>query len=214
MNFKSHFQGAVCAGILSVGLIPGGALGASVTLSDYLITASLGRSWSYIYTHDTRAETDEFGGHLAGDEITVYDHPFDGAILNLMPPVIETGTLYLLEDPNIFMYFEFIGDLTVPAGTFNNVLAASALDANFVPNSYNDDPRLGIDSNIVTIGVTDVTWHVAGVGEIKFEGVAANTGSIDGGYELTGYTVPIPAAVWLFGSGLIGLIGIGRIKKS
>lgn len=26
--------------------------------------------------------------------------------------------------------------------------------------------------------------------------------------------VPVPAAVWLFGSGLIGLIGIARRKKS
>jgi len=27
-------------------------------------------------------------------------------------------------------------------------------------------------------------------------------------------TIPIPAAIWLFGSGLIGLIGVARIKKS
>lgn len=26
--------------------------------------------------------------------------------------------------------------------------------------------------------------------------------------------VPIPAAVWLFGSGLIGLVGVARRKKS
>jgi len=26
--------------------------------------------------------------------------------------------------------------------------------------------------------------------------------------------VPVPAAVWLFGSGLIGLIGIARRKKA
>ncbi len=26
--------------------------------------------------------------------------------------------------------------------------------------------------------------------------------------------VPIPAAIWLFGSGLIGLIGIARLKKA
>ncbi len=27
-------------------------------------------------------------------------------------------------------------------------------------------------------------------------------------------TVPIPAAVWLFGSGLLGLLGIARRKKA
>ena len=29
-----------------------------------------------------------------------------------------------------------------------------------------------------------------------------------------GTVVPVPAAVWLFGSGLIGLIGIARRKKA
>jgi hypothetical protein len=44
----------------------------------------------------------------------------------------------------------------------------------------------------------------------------AENGGIDGGTELINYspsTVPLPAAVWLFGSGLIGLIGIARRKK-
>lgn len=213
MVFKSHYPGAVCAGILSLGLIPSSAFGLTVTPSDYFVTAAPGRSWSYIYTHDTRAEVDEFGGHLAGDEITVFDHPIDALVLSVLPSVVETGTLYLVDGSNIFMYFEFIDSLTVPAGTFNNVLAASALDSDFAPNSYNLDPRLGLDQSI-TIGVTDVTWHVSGVGEIKFEGVDAGTGITDGGFELTGYTVPVPATVWLFGSGLIGLIGIARRKKS
>ena len=58
----------------------------------------------------------------------------------------------------------------------------------------------------------------------------ANGGRIEGGFMLTGDiastfggdtliakagpVVPVPAAVWLFGSGLIGLIGIARRKKS
>ena len=31
--------------------------------------------------------------------------------------------------------------------------------------------------------------------------------------SLSGYVVPIPSAIWLFGSGLLGLIGIARGKK-
>jgi hypothetical protein len=214
MANKSYFFSTVSAVFLSFGLISTGAFGATVTLSDYLVTASPGRSWSYIYTHDTRAEADEFGGHLAGDEITVVDQPIESYILSILPPVVETGTLYLLEAPNIFLYFEFIDSLTVPAGTFNNVLAASALDSNFAVNFFNSDPRLAINPDIVTYGVTDADWFVAGVGQIKFLGVSAGDGSIDGGFELTGYTVPIPAAMWLFGSGLIGLIGIARRRKA
>lgn len=213
MEYRSYFFGTVSAVFFSLGLLSTEASGATVTLSDYLVTASPGRSWGYIYTHDTRAEADEFGGHLAGDEITVVDQPVENYILSILPPVVETGTLYLLEAPNIFLYFEFIDILTVPAGTFNNVLALSALDSNFPVNSFNSDPRLAVDPAVVTYGVTDADWYVAGVGQIKFLGVGASDGSIDGGFELTGYTVPIPAAMWLLGSGLFGLIGIARRKK-
>lgn len=37
---------------------------------------------------------------------------------------------------------------------------------------------------------------------------------IAGNYEATLSTVPIPAAVWLFGTGLLGLIGIARRKSA
>lgn len=37
-------------------------------------------------------------------------------------------------------------------------------------------------------------------------------GTVEGGFILTPSVVPIPAAVWLFGSALAGLIGFGRRK--
>jgi hypothetical protein len=40
-----------------------------------------------------------------------------------------------------------------------------------------------------------------------------NTATVSGS-ETVGGVVPIPDAVWLFGSGLLGLIGIGRRKKA
>jgi len=45
-----------------------------------------------------------------------------------------------------------------------------------------------------------VTWHDSG-GLVQLANISYNT-------------VPIPAAVWLFGSGLIGLIGIAKRKKA
>ena len=44
------------------------------------------------------------------------------------------------------------------------------------------------------------------------EAVTNATGNIT--LNITATTVPIPAAVWLFGSGLLGLIGVARRKKS
>lgn len=68
------------------------------------------------------------------------------------------------------------------------------------------------------------------LGFANFWADLANGGRIEGGFMLTGDiastfggdtliakagpVVPVPAAVWLFGSGLIGLIGIARRKKS
>ena len=43
------------------------------------------------------------------------------------------------------------------------------------------------------------------------------TGYVDGTWQVDSYSdvsaVPVPAAIWLFGSGLIGLAGIGRRKN-
>lgn len=212
MIFKSRLLSAVCALLLFSGLAPVSAFGALITLSDYMKAAEPGRSWSYIYTYDTAADVDEYGGHLAGDEITVFDHPTDMYILSILSPTLETGTPILFE-PDIYVYLDIIPELIVPAGTFNNVLQMAWLDSNFpTPNSMNT--TLGLTS--INMGVTDVNWFAFGVGEIKFLGVDASDGSIDGGFELINYSVsnvPVPAAVWLFSSGLIGLIGIARRKS-
>jgi hypothetical protein len=46
-------------------------------------------------------------------------------------------------------------------------------------------------------------------------GPIATNGTSDAHFELVSFTpVPIPAAAWLFGSGLLGLIGISRRKKA
>ena len=46
-------------------------------------------------------------------------------------------------------------------------------------------------------------------------GVVLDHGSITPApFDLGGTTVPVPPAVWLFGSGLIGLIGVARRKKA
>ena len=49
----------------------------------------------------------------------------------------------------------------------------------------------------------DTVWQI--------EGIA----NLDGNVDLSGApAVPIPAAVWLFGSGLLGLVGVARRKRS
>lgn len=184
----------------------------SVALSDYLIPD--GMSWSYIFTHDTFGPDAPYSG-AAGQEFTVTEQPFSRVLLDFFsappsyspPPVVDTGILYQFE-PSIYAYFEIITDLTVPEGLHNNVLRILWLDSNYTANPVNQFGYTGNDW-----GVTDVDWFATGIGQIKFLGVGAGSGVIDGGFELTS-VVPVPAAVWLFGSGLIGLIGVARRRRS
>jgi len=68
---------------------------------------------------------------------------------------------------------------------------------------FADGPGWGGDINInaptgLPVGTTDETWAIDNV-EVVLGGVSA---------------VPVPAAAWLFGSGLIGLVGFARRKKA
>ena len=93
-----------------------------------------------------------------------------------------------------------IESVTVPYGTFNNAYVQRVY---FDP----DDPYLP----------NTAYWYeylVQGVGLIKQVDYTwpTNVPRIQELVQIT--SVPIPATVWLFGSGLIGLIGIARRKKS
>ena len=132
---------------------------------------------------------------------------------------IELGQVVTLNDNpvNPSMYLQWgIPSITVQAGTYDDVLALVWLDDNpiFGPNAANT--LLGLDSLITTAAVTDIDFFARGVGQVAFAGIDASTGLSDNeGFELVSTTViPVPAAVWLFSSGLVGLIGVAKCKKA
>jgi hypothetical protein len=93
-----------------------------------------------------------------------------------------------------------VGDLL---GTFNPADGGiqPSLGQVFTFNSLNTQ-FLHIDVLSMASGTTDIK---PGIGEVAFRDVTYRNGTS---------VVPIPAAVWLFGSGLLGLIGMARRKKA
>ena len=85
-------------------------------------------------------------------------------------------------DTSTQWYFKKLASYTVPAGTFNDVLAWVNLDENFGPNAVNN--TLGLN---VPFGVTGVTWYARGLGEIAKLDVDAATGNTTFNYQLTSH---------------------------
>lgn len=65
--------------------------------------------------------------------------------------------------------------------------------------------RLPTDITSLLSGINALTPFVTGVGGSLYDLTNA---------QVTNTVVPIPAAAWLFGSGLLGLVGIARRKKA
>ena len=231
MIFKSHLTAAVCAYIAFVSL---SANAVTVIPSDYIIAGNIGDTWTYEKLDNTQftwtlseVTTGTNAGRLErgnNDSGMVYDvlgnilTVYESDKIALIPPFIigETELDQVVTDQinpdQISPYLLLkMNSITVQAGTFNDVLAWVTLDDQFSPNIAN--VLLGLDP-LINMAVTDIEYHARGVGQIESVGIQAATGLSDGfGFELVSTTVvPVPTAVWLFGSGLIGLIGLARRK--
>ncbi|MDH5612822.1 MAG: VPLPA-CTERM sorting domain-containing protein [Gammaproteobacteria bacterium] len=129
----------------------------------------------------------------------------------------SNGMTYISIDSIGTMTFSFNDNLVSSVGGFINSypnydLSISALDINMNPLETYSITQL---ANIVTPG---------GINDGGFRGIVRDTNDI-AHFTVTGYVavldnltftrmsaVPVPAAAWLFTSGLIGLIGVARKK--
>ena len=139
---------------------------------------------------------------------------------------IEIGQVVTLNDdpvePSMYLFWD-IPSIEVQAGIFDDVVALVWLDATCLNSELNGgtcentaNTSLGIDSSVTTAGVTDIDFFARGTGQVAYAGIDVDTGLSDGvGFQLVSTTViPIPPAVWLFGSGLMGLVGVARRRKA
>ena len=104
--------------------------------------------------------------------------------------------------------------------TFTNVLSANPYSDTLMSNSvysssYTDEGPAPLAATSSSLGLGyDINGDY--IGGTPFDGIRGYI-NIGSGNSLTVTSieaVPVPAAVWLFGSGLIGLIGVARRKKA
>jgi len=214
---KDYQQGLLFADDFTIGASSAPAQ-ATVMPGGYLAAGAPGDTWTY-----ERSDTSRFtwtlsaigsgpndGRMMLGNasEWTVYDvassaltiYETDAGIIN--PPLVfpvsaQTGQM-ITSGGQEFVFFIAPG-ITVPAGTFSDVLGLVWLDSAHDPNVMNT--RLGLDSAI-TAAVTDVDWYASGVGLVKYMGVDAATGLVDDGFELVGTSIAtVPTSIIVSGEG-------------
>lgn len=151
------------------------------------------------------------------DENNIYVY-YDNSYGPYEPPVVIGGLVELNQiigspfpqDNDCPWYFKKQDSLTVPAGTFDDILVHIALDMNYGPNAAND--LLGLDRADIPYAVTHVSWIAHSIGEVMDIDIDASSPSGDTlfAYQLKGTSIPIPSTIFLLAAGLIGLLGFRR----
>jgi hypothetical protein len=146
----------------------------------------------------------------------------DGTLGNgLSPNIMKDWSLTLIVPDLVDPGVEFTA--TIDPGNSNLIFGSSVINATETELSF-DFGLAGNDYMLFSGGTTELFWcmetsaggcngpdsseHI-GVNGVAFYSVP-HTGEI---VFATATVVPVPAAAWLFGSGLIGLAGIARRKR-
>ena len=122
-----------------------------------------------------------------------------------------------------FTYDAKIGNLEADSSAFAYILTqdSAGLDTAFV---FNDSTHLPVDWGTYTLDflIPDIPQGMAGslIGNTLTFGFSATSTDYNGSavfYDNISFApvevIPVPAAVWLFGSGLVGLVGVARRRK-
>ncbi len=184
------------------------------------------------YTGTVQIDTTNVAGEIDINDVFDFSFTYDDAITDI------EGSIIVSEFPNAVTAFSFVrvsgtgtwdpaGTLSLPANVFigEEGLGALSIDTtagtplSTEPNSsialaFNggftiNDTGIGqtIDQQIGGPLPGDINVFTSARVIIRASDVAEVSGSIT---AFSATVVPVPAAVWLFGSGLLGLIGFAR----
>lgn len=147
-------------------------------------------------------------GNVAGDE--QHFHEIDSTQYGLASN--GTGVLLNDRDTRIFVENEFgssfwLGSVDVAASFSNNPGYAINVEGFLHGSSVGTVSTVFGNSFITLSGLS-----LGAVDRLVFDGIGDQGGFELDNLTLTPSNVPVPAAAWLLGSGLLGLIGVARRK--
>jgi hypothetical protein len=134
------------------------------------------------------------------------------SFLFFVPPVGGLTVDVMFTDDKTLEFGAGLTGVTVTGGTTKPLYTAGFLDlgGNLIPGTEFGS-KVDADATEVNLAETTVISGIQFVGEPAFDGTYALIWLSN---KPTVGVVPVPAAVWLFGSGLIGLVGVARRKKA
>jgi len=221
---KTGLRGALCAVIVSMPLVGGAAsvnIGSmTITSGGFDIDISDGIGVSPFTT--IGPNTNLVGGYIGNGGLG-------------LPPATQdpdsiVGTLFSGFAINVYTAASNLGDVSTPAGsiaggaiptgTLDDVAGTITMDLSSWFMNWNDNDIFagtGIADGVTSALATGVWDPVSGQYSLSWQsvtGIGPKAGLVTG-TTLSGVAspVPVPAAAWLFGSGLLGLIGVARRKE-
>ena len=215
MNQKKHTLGiAIAIALGSTSLTVSAALTSSATLSFDINYSYFGIDTNGDGSIDPAEKTPigSFNGiHIGTTQLASGSHsgPVDGT-----------------ESPNIDQPWEFFGNTgmhqtTSPITVLNDFGTYKELDMSGWGVTWNGIPSIPLvqtSSALISCSTSSCSDSSTYTLDAAFHVPESGTGftTVNYALHLEGHVsnVPIPAAAWLFGSGLFGLIGIARRKKS
>ncbi|MDH3389729.1 MAG: VPLPA-CTERM sorting domain-containing protein [Gammaproteobacteria bacterium] len=164
---------------------------------------------------------DTIGGFGPGDRYEAQSNPaLTTTFLNGVLRVVTADTEQTLDQTDPFFFHEYIftaiaDSFLVVAATVENILGGNTID-DFYMAVQRLDTFAFIAEDIIPVSTTSAEASIAfamlaGTNyRIVLSGSANDPGP---DYKLELSQVPVPAAVWLFGTALLGLFGLRRKGK-